>query len=183
MGELIGSGRDGEFMGGRLEKLPDGAVVTVDEVSGYPGYPEAPAVDGAGAEGEGSGGQGAGDEDESVDLSPATNGESPGVEDIVYELGVAAATHGREFDGRVCAELLEQGGPIEDVRLTIAISVLRTGQKLTGDRMLKILEELGFEGEAMVARLARDELAKIGSAVVVENPSGVPGVESAGAVT
>jgi len=100
-------------------------------------------------------------------------------EDVVTELAFAAASSGREFDGRVLAELLEQGGPIEDVRLSIAIGVLRLGQKLTGDRMLRVLEVLGFEAEAMAGRIARDEIVKAGD-VSVESTTALPAVVTDG---
>jgi ribosomal protein L12E/L44/L45/RPP1/RPP2 len=170
MTDLIGSPR-AEYVGGRMEPI-DRSSVTLDAVSSYP--PAPPAVEGDGeayvtaldTESEIL----QSDEDESVSLDLETEGtEVP--EDIVYELGVAAATHGREFDGRVFAELLEQGGLITDVRLMIAIAVLRTGQKLNGDRMLRVLEEMGFVGEATAARLARDELSKVKVEVVVETTS------------
>lgn len=149
----------GEFIGGRVEPAPAEGTVVVDEVSGYPDL--APIE---------------GDEDESVPLESEVDGAVD--EDVVYTLAVAAATHGREFDGPLCAELLERGGPIEDVRLMIAIAVLRTGQKLNGDRMLRVLDGMGFSGEATAARLARDELAKAAGGIVIESSSPVPGVET-----
>lgn len=192
MTDLIGSPRS-EFVGGRIEELPAGTVVGVDTGSSYPFVVDGGAGEGgAGEGGAGEGGTAEGgaaayvaaldlpDEDESVSVDLETEAtELP--DDIVYELAIGAATHGREFDGRLFAELLEQGGPIEDVRLMIAIAVLRTGQKLNGDRMLRVLEELGFSGEATAARLARDAIIEAGGAVKVESVGGpVPGVDGVG---
>jgi hypothetical protein len=47
------------------------------------------------------------------------------------------------------------------VRLAMALGVLRLGTKLTGDRMLHVLESLGFADEAGAARVAREELSKV----------------------
>lgn len=152
----------GEFVGGRVEPLPDPEAVTTDETSDYPLPEGTVAIEP--------------DEDESVSLDDGI--ESAHDEDVVYTLSVAAATHGREFDGPLLAELLESGGIIEDVRLMIAIAVLRTGQKLNGDRMLRVLEGMGFAGEAMAGRLARDELAKVEGGIVIESSAPVPGVET-----
>lgn len=161
------------YVGGRVEPIAEGTVVAVDTTSSYD----------AGGVTEEVNGSDEPDEDESVSLESKAEGqgdgaEAPVEEDIVYALGVAAATHGREFDGPLFAELLERGGPIEDVRLMIAIAVLRTGQKLNGDRMLRVLESMGFEGEAAAARIARDELSKVLGSVVIESTSVVPGVET-----
>lgn len=125
-------------------------------------YPWSPGVEQDGAELDGDEGETvvALEEDESVNVE-AKAPEEPLVEDVVYELAVAAASTGRDFDGPLLAEYLEQGGAVDDVRLTIAIGVLRLGQKLTGDRLLGVLESLGFGGEAAAARVARDELGKI----------------------
>lgn len=167
MSEFIGTPRVAE------SALVEGErVVMADEVGAF--MAEAEPVETA--EGEAGAGEALLDEDTSVEVGVDGDG-LPVVEDVVYELAVAAATGGREFDGQVLAELFTQGGPIGDVRLTIAIEVLRLGQKLTGDRMLRVLESLGFEGEAMAGRFARAEIAKAGG-VLVESTTVLPaGVE------
>lgn len=161
-GELIGAPRP-------VRPLEGEVVVMADDVGAF--MNEAAPV---GAENEAS--DSSDDEDTSVslDVEAAT---VPVVEDVVYELAVAAASSGREFTGEVLAELLSQGGPIFDVRLSVAIEVLRLGQKLTGDRMLRVLESLGFAGEAMAGRLVREEMVKAGG-VAVEVTTPMPaGVE------
>lgn len=166
MSELIGTPREA------AGSPPEGDVVVMgDDVQAF--MNEAGSTE---VVGDGGAGEALLDEDTSVDVGVDSDG-LPVVEDVVYELAVAAAAAGREFDGQVLAELFAQGGPIGDVRLTIAIEVLRLGQKLTGDRMLRVLESLGFEGEAMAGRLARAELAKAGG-VAVESTTVMPaGVE------
>lgn len=168
MSELIGSGR-----GSGVRPVAGEVVVTADDIGAF--LEQTAGAEPAGAEIEEQS-----DEDDSVSLEGFQDGsvEEDGSDDIVYELAVAAASSGREFDGRVLAELLEAGGAIEDVRLSIAIEVLRLGQKLTGDRMLRVLESLGFAGEALAGRLAREEIASAGG-VVVESTTAMPaGVES-----
>lgn len=165
VGDLNLPQAESEFIGGRI--LPfDGEEVTPDVSSGYPwrdvSTPEelASITDDAGD----------GDEDESVELDASVDETS---EDIVYDVAVAAASTGRDFDGRMLAEYLEGGGPITDVRLALALGVLRLGTKLTGDRMLTVIEQLGFVEEAATARIAKDELAKIGD-VPVEVTTALP---------
>lgn len=175
MTELIGSPRApnettrqerGLYDGGRSEPFDPGAPLVVDDVSGYP----APVVGGGGG-GDDS------DEDESVELE--TLGAPVG-EDVVYEVAIAAASTGKGFDGPFFAELIVGAGPIDDVRLSMAVEVLRLGSKLTGDRMLGVLESLGFEGEVLAARITRDELGKVAD-VPVEAMTALPGpIESQG---
>lgn len=152
------------FIGGRILP-PDLEEVTVDRGSRYPwrdiSTPEEL-------------GEVTGDEDESVSVESADDGADDGEgDDIVYDVAVAAASTGRDFDGRMLAEYLEDAGAITDVRLAMAIGVLRLGTKLTGDRMLGVLENLGFSDEAATARIARDELGKVGE-VAVEVMTALP---------
>ena len=159
-----------EYIGGRILP-PDVEEVGLDEGSRYPwrdvSTPEelAAITDDAGGDAEG------GDEDESVEMAESIDVEPS--EDIVYEVALGAASTGRDFDGRMLAEYLIGGGPITDVRLGLAIGVLQLGTKLTGDRMLGVLESLGFTEEAATARLAKDELAKVGD-VQVEVMTALP---------
>ena len=169
MSELIGSQRQ-SFVGGRFERAvrpADGREV--DAVSVYPEYDdtlkEGPSREMGAAEAVSL------DEDEGVSLDEL--GLAPDGEDVVQDLAISAAATGKGFDGPLLAELLSKSGESHDVRLSIAIEVLRLGSKLTGDKMLAVLESLGFEGEVLVARVARDELAKIPD-VPVESTTPLP---------
>lgn len=153
-----------QFIGGRILPL-DVEEVTIDQQSRYPWR------DISTPEELGEVTDDAGDEDESVELSSEAVDETG--DDIVYDVAVAAASTGRDFDSRMLAEYLEEAGPITDVRLGLAIGVLRLGTKLTGDRMLGVLENLGFNDEAAAARIARDELGKVGE-VAVEVMTALP---------
>lgn len=162
-----------QFIGGRILPFDVEDDVTLDRQSGYPWRDvSTPEELGEITDDETAETAAAGDEDESVDVDTVSSLEE-GSEDIVYEVAVAAASTGRDFDGRMLAEYLEDGGPITDVRLALALGVLRLGTKLTGDRMLSVLEQLGFKEEAATARIAKDELAKIGD-VPVEVTTALP---------
>lgn len=188
MSELIGTPRDAvivksDFVGGRIEPLGEGAMVSLDEVSEYPGVDD--VLDDAEIAGQaGQAGQAAApDEDESVDvtegvLSDALDAEIDG-HDVVWDLAIAAAATGKGFDGPFLADLLRKSGAITDVRLLISIEVLSLGSKLTGDKMLSVLGRLGFELEAAGARAARDALGSVPN-VAVEAVTAMPIVETEG---
>lgn len=118
-----------------------------------------------------------GEEDETVVLTAEGDVAStdPG-EDVVYDLAVAAASVGKSFDGPSLAALLREGPAIDDVRLTIAVEVLALGQKLSGDKLLEVLERLGFTAEVAAARVAKEELAKEPDVAVIAS-SPVPVTE------
>jgi hypothetical protein len=187
MSELIGSSSRG-FVGGRFEKAPD--VVGKDETSNYVvsefAHRQIANADfGAsddlalpiGGEPVSDEAQPGGDEDDSVSLDEI--GQALDGEDVVQDVAVSAAATGKGFDGPLLAELLEGSGPLEDVRLMMAIEVLRLGSKLTGDKMLAVLERLGFDTEVALARLTRDELSKIPD-VPVESMTPLPGALDGG---
>lgn len=123
------------------------------------------------------------DEDESVPLDGSDLagelGEDRAGEDVVHDVAVGAASLGKGLDGPTLAALLEGQGRVTDVRLSIAIEVLRLGQKVTGDRVLGVLASMGFEDEAAAARAVAEELGKTGG-VVVEAAGALPALPEAG---
>ena len=181
-----------EFLGGRRERALIGAPVTLDLDSGYSprsggGEPELEEGELArtGLIGEGVAGLDAlaipveGLEEP----SEAGEGELDGVlldedelqgldeDQVLFDLAIAAADSGKEFDGVVLAQLLGKVAPASDLRLVIALKVLSLGQKLTGERFLSCLEDLGYERNVLEARETQAELAR-GGIVGVEMVSG-----------
>lgn len=121
---------------------------------------------------------GAEDEDLTVQLFEADEADEASIgEDVVLDIAIAAATLGKQFDGPAFGDALAAKGPIEDVRLTLAIEVLRLGSKVTGDKVLDVLDRLGFSEEAAAARVAKTEIEKAPEAAVVESTTVVPNVE------